>query len=380
MKKNFITGFSFALNGVLLFYIATYTAKSCNLKQNNFVERLHTEPYCEKFDQNNRLQAGDLSVNINSIKDYQDEVYEWDICQSKTKLNKTIIEGNNSHTEPFHEPVEYCSFSPRIEQSFQLEFYGGTNIIKWPQFFHCAILPPLNYRWPSKHTKFPVSAGESAIFWPNLGLKAYNDVISFNQRYPQNAVHFNTPYYDLFHETKVNLAAKYIPFGKKIRTMLDIGGGAGSLGFALTKRYDVLVLNTIRPEFPYCEFITERGGLCLLLDSNRPMPFAKFSFDVVHHSWVYHGNDPASWRSVLLEQNRLLRPGGYLWIRDGFSKAVLHTIRYLLVEQLGYRILYQEEKPQLSPPKVFFGRIPFEVEWAGILVKPNRIKGNELLC
>lgn len=360
-------------------YIVTYKPKSSDSIQNNLVERVYEEPYCDKFDQKDRLQSGDLSANINSIRDYEDDSYDWDVCQSK-KLIKTVARENSSTSEPYYEPVEYCSFSPRIEQRFQFGFYGGKHLIKWPDFFQCALLPPPNYQWPNKHLQFPLPAGESAIVWSNLGLKSYSDVVIFNERFPHNVVHFNTPYYDLFHEQSASLAGKYIPFGKKIRTMLDIGSGAGSLGFALTKRYDVSVLNTVRPEFPYCEFITERGGLCMLLDSLRPLPFVKFSFDVIHHSWVYHGSAPAGWRTVLLEQNRLVRPGGYLWIRDGFSKAVLQTIRYLLVEQLGYRILYQEEKPQPLPVKVFFGPIPFEVEWTGILVKPNRMSGSELLC
>jgi len=376
MRKNLFYYLSFVLNAVLLFYIINQKKQP-----SNFRERSHHSPYCDKFDQHDRLQPGDLSANIESLKDYQDDVYEWDVCQSKKKtLPITALAENKSAIVPFYEPVKYCSFSPQIEQRFQFGFYGGSKVIKWPDFFECALLPPLNYRWPNKHIQFPTPTGESAISWSNLGLKAYDDVIAFNQRFPQNVRHFNTPYYDLHHEASATLAAKYIPFGKKVRTMLDIGGGAASLGFALTKRYDVLVLNTVRPEFPYCEFITERGGFCMLLDSFRPLPFVKFSFDVLHHAWIYHGSVPSEWRTVLLEQNRLIRPGGYLWIQDGFSRAVLQTIRYLLIEQLGYRVLYEEERPQSSPPKVFFGSIPYEVEWTGIMVKPNHIKGNELSC
>lgn len=43
---------------------------------------------------------------------------------------------------------------------------------------------------------------------------------------------------------------------------------------------------------------------------------AKFSFDVLHVSWVYHGQTPDELRVMFHELNRILRPGGYLWLRQ----------------------------------------------------------------
>ncbi|CAF4393957.1 unnamed protein product, partial [Rotaria magnacalcarata] len=131
------------------------------------------------------------------------------------------------------------------------------------------------------------------------------------------------------------------------------------VSFILKKRYDVTVLNTALPDFPYCEYITERGGLCAFLDGETVLPFAKFSFDAIHHSWVYHGATPARWREVLLEQNRILRPGGYLWIRDGLSYAQLKTIKYLLLHQLGYKVLFENEIKRKSIT-VYFASNPYE--------------------
>ncbi|CAF4661990.1 unnamed protein product [Rotaria socialis] len=161
--------------------------------------------------------------------------------------------------------------------------------------------------------------------------------------------------------------------------MLEIGAGGGSVSFILKKRYDVTVLNTALPDFPYCEYITERGGLCAFLDGETVLPFAKFSFDAIHHSWVYHSLTPARWREVLLEQNRILRPGGYLWISDGLSYAQLKTIKYLLLHQLGYKVLYEDEIKQKSII-VTFASNPYEVTWESILVKPNTLKNDLSQC
>ena len=380
MKRNLVYVFSFILNGILIAYIVLNPSNSFIQTRPEFVEGVEKSIYCEKFDQGHRMQNGDVSANLYSTKNYREEGYEWDVCESKRKGMTVTMSRNISGIEPFYQPIEYCPFSPRIEQYYQLRFYRGPNSPQWPGFFSCAILPPKNYQWPPKYTKYPTPRGESAISWSNLGLNASTDVLTFNRMFPKNVIHFDTPYYDIQQEEAVNVAARYIPFGPKIRTMLEIGGGTGSLSISLNKRYDVLVINLVRPEFPYCEFITERGGLCMLLDSFRAMPFAKFSFDVVHHSWVYHSSTPAEWRTVLLEQNRLVRPGGYLWIKDGFSMAVLATIKFILIEQLGYRVLFEDTRRQHLLEPVSFGPIPYEVEWISILVKPNRVKDTQPSC
>jgi hypothetical protein len=372
-KKNLALIVSILLNIILLLYVSNQTKIIATCESEGLV-------YCKKFDQRHRLKLGDLSSDLQSLGTFQDKVYEWDICKPQKIIKQPSPIQNSSASKPIYEPVQHCQFSPRIEQSHQLQFFSEGEVSRSSDFFTCAVLPPKTYQWPSKQIKYSASPGESAIFWPNLGLKASNDVVVFNQAYPKNAYHFDAPFYDLQQEGSVNLAAQYIPFGQKIRTMLEIGAGGGSLSVSLNKRYDVTVINTIRPEFPYCEYITERGGLCILLDSNRPMPFAKFSFDVIHHSWVYHGEAPAQWRTILLEQNRMLRPGGYLWIQDVSSNAVLETIKYLLVEKLDYTVLYRRENSLPLPARAHFGSQPVEAEWGFIFVKPNRLKDDQYPC
>lgn len=334
----------------------------------------YSSPYCEKFDQTHRLKAGDLSANLVSIRDYHDNASEWDICKSVRTSQSIDANAPLAHDKPAYRRLKYCSFDPRIEQSLQTRFYGTPQMPDPALFISCVLLPPKKYQWPSKYVTYPVPPKQAAIPWANLGLQAYGDLYTFNPRYPKNMHHFDAPDYDVQQERMADLAALYIPFGAKVRTMLEIGSGGGALSFALNKRYDVTVINTAFPDFPYCEYITERGGLCALIDSTRVMPFAKFSFDVIHHAWVFHSSTPDEWINILLEQNRLIRPGGYLWINDGFSYTVLKTIKFLLTKQLGYTYLYKYEEKKPSELNVTFGSIPYEVSWEAILVKPTILK------
>ena len=205
--------------------------------------------------------------------------------------------------------------------------------------------------------------------WSNLGLNAWEDLRSFPPESAKNIFHFNASYYGRAQEKEVDLAARYIPFAQKIRTMLEIGAGGGLLSLILNKRYDVTVVNTAYVDFPYYEYITERGGLCVLLEGEKIMPFAKQSFDVIHHRWVFHSVEPDRFRDIVIDQNRILRPGGYLWICDGLSNAQYETIRYLLLEQLGYKIIFEEKKKRRSITAHFKSN-PYEVDWHVILIKP----------
>lgn len=337
-------------------------------------------PYCQKFDQYDRLKNTDLSKYIEQVDHVQEENLEWNICNRRLPPQITKSNSNQSDVEPFYGDIKLCEFTATVEHKYQLSLFADLNRTYAKKFTDCVLLPPIDYRWPKKYVKFPAEAENTSIFWSNLGLNSYQNVSIFNPNYPKNVYHFHSPSYDIEQEAYLNMAAKYIPFGAKIRNMLDIGAGGGSLSIALSRRYDVNVINTIRPEFPYCEYISERGGLCIILNSLKPLPFAKFTFDVIHHSWVYHSSTPSEWRTVLLEQNRVLRPGGYLWITDGISQNQYSTIRYLLIEQLGYRVLLDETLPFRNPHNVSFGKNPYQLDFRAIYMKPTHLIKNHQTC
>lgn len=61
------------------------------------------------------------------------------------------------------------------------------------------------------------------------------------------------------------------------------------------------------------------------------MPFAKFSYDVVHSSWVFHALFSHQLRAAYLEQNRILRPGGYMWIYGpSHTNTHKHTVTHMI--------------------------------------------------
>ena len=103
-----------------------------------------------------------------------------------------------------------------------------------------------------------------------------------------------------------------LPYLFPFCSMLDVGSGGASLGMLAKRRYDVQVVSTVFADWPYCEYITERGQVCMYVDAMEAMPFAKFSYDVVHSSWVFHALFSHQLRAAYLEQNRILRPGGYM--------------------------------------------------------------------
>lgn len=59
--------------------------------------------------------------------------------------------------------------------------------------------------------------------------------------------HFNAPVYDLDGLDEAKFAAPFIPFGTKVRNVLDIGAGGGSLGLVLKQKYDLLTMSIIFP-------------------------------------------------------------------------------------------------------------------------------------
>ena len=115
----------------------------------------------------------------------------------------------------------------------------------------------------------------------------------------------------------------------------------------------------------------ERGGLCQYLDAMEPMPFAKFSFDVVHSGWVFHACTVPQLVQSFLEQHRIVRPGGYLWVNGGWSNAQVAAMEELLVTQLGYVKLYESRvKHDESDGWKFEEDTPFQLEWHVILQRP----------
>ena len=279
---------------------------------------------------------------------------------------------------PSPPPLPYCEETPTSEQYFQLTFFdrpgAGRRVTPRegrPKHTTCVQLPPLDYRFPNKSAPLPCPPDATdCVHLPNLRVRALEQLTIFNEATPKNLYHFESFYYDREQELLVRLASQYIPFGPKVRLMLDIGAGGGSIGLLLHRRYSVQTLSTAFADWPYCEFMSERGGLCVYLDAMEPMPFAKFSFDVVHSGWVFHACTVPQVVQSVLEQHRILRPGGYLWIHGGWSHEQVAAMEQLLVRQLGYATLYDSRVAHDESDGWKFDETPFQLEWHCILQRP----------
>jgi len=273
----------------------------------------------------------------------------------------------------------FCPTESTAEQNWQKEWFGahvvpGAPRRPLPLMLPCTHLPPEGYTWPDKHPQLPAPS-TPAVPYANLRVKDLQDLVRFNPATPKNLYHFDAAKYDQDALSELTLAERVIPFARKVRLMLDIGAGGGSLGLLAKRKYDVQTLSTVFADWPYCEYITERGQPCILVDTMESMPFAKFSFDVVHVSWVYHGQSVDELRVMLHEINRVVRPGGYLWLRGGWSRAQNDFINAFLAGTLGYGALHYEEqaKPPEVTARVFFdkaGTLPYQVDSTSVWLKP----------
>ena len=306
--------------------------------------------------------AGDLSLNSSFSTAEHEHV--WQYCSIGGPSDPIISSA-----------IPFCDQTPNVEQRYQMSWFG-THVVPglkrpFPKYLDCVHLPPAGYTWPTKYPRLP--ATEAAVHWPNFRVASHQELVVFNEATPKNLYHFDAPKYDKDALGELSWAAKYIPFGPKIRNMLDVGAGGGSLGLLMKRKYDIQVLSTVFADWPYCEYITERGGLCMLVDVMEPMPFAKFTFDVIHVSWVFHGQQPEELIVMFNEINRVIRPGGYLWMRGGWSKRQVNTMQQLLGDKFGYSVLVQEEKkkPAEVTARMSFGeQLPYEEDWNVIMVKP----------
>ena len=323
--------------------------------------------------------ADDLSENEYNVDTH---TITWEYCLAPAAHVSTFTYaelGNLSITPDFATfPNLHCPTTPTVEQHWQIGWYGGQVAVgvkerNFPLPQKCVQLPPANYVWPKKYTDLP-AADQTFLNWPNLRVNQYEELIVFNEGTPKNLYHFNAPRYDLDGLDELSLGAKYIPFTNKVRNFLDIGAGGGSLGLLLKRKYGVEAMSIIFPDWPYCEYITERGGLCVLVDVMEAMPFARASFDAVHISWVYHGQQPTELIQMYTEIDRIVRPGGYIWQRGGWSLSQIAAQKAMFTA-LGYVQLYEklDVKPEDITKRISFGEnLPFEAEWTCIYVKPIR--------
>jgi len=132
---------------------------------------------------------------------------------------------------------------------------------------------------------------------------------------------------------------RYLPLcSGRLRNVLDVGGGAGAIALNLVN-YGSLVLTmngrfhkyTKDPYVPFQEFIAEKSaGLHITHDAVEiPYPFASRSFDMLTNKAFLTFIPPEEWFKMMLEWNRILRPGAFVVFFHNFEGGIKRSVAKL---------------------------------------------------
>jgi hypothetical protein len=218
---------------------------------------------------------------------------------------------------------------------------------------------------------FPPKAQLPPVHFPNLYTPSFDALLIYNGAQSKNHYHLNSEVYDAIQRDIIAFGAKYIPLQSKVRLVLDLGSGGGSFGLVMNAMYSTQSLSgwlaVAFSDWPYCEYITERGGLCMNLAAKRPLPFAKHSFDLIHSAWLYHSFSLEPLRSLMLDVNRMpYAASGRLLVHQ--RRHAAGAVRSMF-SAFGYQPLFLAEKPLRSD--VFISRNnKLEFHFFAIYLKP----------
>jgi len=190
--------------------------------------------------------------------------------------------------------------------------------------------------WPARAT-----FAEEAILW-----ERFTEGERWRRCRPGSALshwychHLSRTYFD---DTLAIYDACIAPLGlfarDDVRLVLDLGGSTGAFAEALYTRHGERLSvvtsqlwaaendDTYGHEFPQVGVLAARGFLGVMMDLYSFFPFGESSLDAIHTSWTYHNGLPLP---TLYEIYRVLRPGGYLLLRQMSStrgEASLANVR-----------------------------------------------------
>ncbi|KAI5077579.1 hypothetical protein GOP47_0007403 [Adiantum capillus-veneris] len=135
-----------------------------------------------------------------------------------------------------------------------------------------------------------------------------------------------------------------------IRIGLDIGGGTGTFAVRMREKNVTIVTTSLNLNGPFNNFIALRGVVPLFVTIAQRLPFFDNTLDIVHSMHVLSNWIPTNTLEFLLfDIDRVLRPGGLLWLDHFFCIQHQLDVTYMpLIEKLGYQKLRWGVGPKLD--------------------------------
>lgn len=138
----------------------------------------------------------------------------------------------------------------------------------------------------------------------------------------------------------------------RMRNVLDMKAGFGGFAAALTDRQiNCWVLNVVPLNGPNTlPVIYDRGLIGLMHDWCEPLDTYPRTYDLLHAAGLFsvqQKRNRCNISSIMLEMDRILRPGGHVYIRD--SLAVMDQLKEI-AKAMGWRVTLREtaEGPHAS--------------------------------
>ncbi|CAM8927977.1 unnamed protein product [Rhodiola kirilowii] len=149
----------------------------------------------------------------------------------------------------------------------------------------------------------------------------------------------------------------------EIRVGLDFGVGTGTFAARMREQNVTIISTSLNLGAPFSEMIALRGLLPLYITLNQRLPFFDNTLDLIHTTGFMDGwIDLQLMDFILYDWDRVLRPGGLLWIDRFFcSRKDLNDYMYMFLQ-----FSYKKHKWVISP------KSEDEVYLSALLEKPPR--------
>ncbi|KAG6554497.1 hypothetical protein Mapa_003875 [Marchantia paleacea] len=109
---------------------------------------------------------------------------------------------------------------------------------------------------------------------------------------------------------------------RQVRNVLELNAELGSFAAVLMQHHPVWVMNVVPTTYPeMLESIYNRGLLGIQHDWSQAFPTTPRSYDLVHSSRAFSTSKGVKVIDLILEVDRILRPGGLVIVRDSVKTA-----------------------------------------------------------